>query len=131
MFSLFFLSPGYGLRFAALNLAYYLIECYTEVRRTPDDLEQTHYRNHIYSGEKKKEREKDLGHVRAPLKKTKVPKTACGFYYDRFTYPYICSRKRNDIMRFLFRCQSKKIITNSWNKFSSKSYYLNFSFEVE
>ena len=22
-----------------------------------------------------------------PLKKTKVPKTACGFYYDGFTYP--------------------------------------------
>ena len=47
-----------------MNLAYYLIECYTEVRRTldepkrPTDLDLTHYRQLVTRKEEEEEKEK-------------------------------------------------------------------------
>ena len=60
IFSRFFFSPGYALPVVGLNLAYFLIECYAEVRRTPDDLELTHYQKRVVQREKKWG--KSLGH---------------------------------------------------------------------
>ena len=70
----------------ALNLAYYLFECYTEVRRTPDDLELTHYRKRKLQRERKKKKGKRFGGMVLSATE-KNEGTGCGFYYDRFTYP--------------------------------------------
>ena len=64
-------------RFAALNLAYYLMECNSKVRRILDepkratytDLELTHYRQRISGKEEEKNRGKIWGMVPSPMEK--------------------------------------------------------------
>ena len=74
-------------RFAALNLTYYLLNATRRLGGHQTTLGYTTGR--AYSGERKKNGEKIWGMVLSATEKTKVPKTACGFYYDRFTYPQI------------------------------------------